>query len=285
MNERMHVEKILELGREDHGGHGEDAAGNGLSHDEDVGLHAGLLEEEPAPRPPEPALCLVEDELRAVPVAQGPDLGVICLFRFPAPVLRLYGLHDKGRGPAAHGGFRRLCIAEGNGLHTRDQLSELFLVLPGGQAQREARLAVAAAVDCDELGSLSIAPCELARRFHGFAPGHPEKHAAQVSGNEIRDPSREQGLLLGRQHEVALVCLEKGLFEPRGDNRVPPAEVEYTGRCVAVETTVAVRVKNIRSFAGGLKEIAPPAADLFHQAFREHPLRCCKKDVLFRLLC
>ncbi len=106
------------------------ASAERLGKRENVGSHAFLLAGEQSPGPAEPGLDLIDNEQRAVPVAQVPGSGQIAGRRDTDPRLSLNDLHhERGEeaGSCRQRRFERLEIAEGHQIEPRNRRAEAAL--------------------------------------------------------------------------------------------------------------------------------------------------------------
>src|ERR1035437_8114195 len=94
----------------------------------------------------------------------------------------------------------------------------------------------------DDLGATRRPAGQLYGEVVGLATARAEHRARQLTRRDLGETSRQIGLLLRTQQEVAVVESVESGVRGRNNSGVSPPNIERTGRSEAIEETAPVEV-------------------------------------------
>jgi len=242
-------------------------AAQSLCQGHHVRLHPKMLVRPELASAPHPALNLVEDQQRAVPVAQRAQRRQELRRGGVNTPLALHRLDKDGAGPRADQLLGGGAVVEGGEAHAGQQGAEGSLVfLAGGEGQRARRPPVKAAGESDQIGLAGAERLagaltrELDRRFHRLGAGVAEVHLVgegalaehlgqvRVRGGvvEVADVAEPGHLLADSSDQLRVRMTERvdadarreveiGFAVAVGEHRALPALQHKRRACVGIE--------------------------------------------------
>ena len=225
----------------------DEAAGQRLGEQHEVGLDPPVLRRQKAPGPPHAGLDLVGDQQGAVRAAQPGRRRQIVVVRNIDPLALDRLDHECGDVAPGERPLERLEIIERDARAVADERSEAGAkVLIAAQGHGAVGQAVEGVVAVQDGRAAGRGAAELDRRLRGFGAGVAEEQLRQprhVAGEALGEQAGEQGHV--ELHQAGELAAQH-LLERAGHGRMVAPEREHAEPAQQIEIALAVGVEQMR---------------------------------------